>query len=444
MREGTLSAQPPKSILVLSGVKGDTRRYRALHLIEQLRLCGVDAQFIHLTDPRFEAVCNSRSWDMVVFQRVAWVEFLGRVIKGLEKNKILMLSDFDDLIFDPTAFEFINSPDFADNIRSSLYKDTMHRIRMMLDCTQGILASTGYLAGQIQRLGKPVWVHRNSFSLQMLNISREVRRAAQPHDPGRVIIGYGSGTPTHNRDFEMVQPALNMVLHKYPQVELHLIGPLDPGKNWNGVEDRIHRLKLVPWARLPWLLADFDINLAPLMMDNPFAQSKSEIKYMEAALVGVPTVASPTDAYAYAIRHGENGFLARTEEEWVEVLSGLVEDAQVRQQVGEKAMHTVLADYHPAARADELVERLEDIQQVCMAQSFWRGDPPTPETVQLRAQKAEIEGGWVPAQFEIGPSYIQMGLYTLRTTGVLATIQFMWIFFRRLISPILPFNRKKK
>jgi hypothetical protein len=49
-----------------------------------------------------------------------------------------------------------------------------------------------------------------------------------------------------------------------------------------------------------------DINLAPLVMDNPFAQSKSEIKYMEAALVRAPTIASPTDAYRFAIRPGEN------------------------------------------------------------------------------------------------------------------------------------------
>jgi O-antigen biosynthesis protein len=439
-----LSTPPAKSILVLSGVKGDTRRYRALHLIEQLRLCGVDARFIHLTDPTFEKVLHSQLWDMVVFQRVAYVAFLGRAVKELEKNNILMLSDFDDLIFDPSVFEFINSPDFADNIRSSLYKDTMQRIRAMLECTNAVLASTDYLAGQIRRQQKPVWVHRNAFSLKMLKISQEVCAARQPHDPRRVVIGYGSGTPTHNRDFELIQPALKKVMQKYPQVELHLIGPLDPGENWGSVSERIQRFKLVPWSKLPWLLADFDLNLAPLAMDNPFAQSKSEIKYMEAAMVGVPTLASPTDAYAYAIRSGENGFLANSQDEWVETLSALVEDASLRLRVGATAQQSVLAQYHPAARAHELIDRLEEIQQGCKGESFWKKTAPEAEQITLRTEQAVQEGGWVPEQFEIGPSYLQMGLYTLRTTGLLATIQFMWIFFRRLISPILPFNSRKK
>ncbi|MBE0696351.1 MAG: glycosyltransferase family 4 protein [Anaerolineaceae bacterium] len=443
MQEDHPSTHPAKSILVLSGVKGDTRRYRALHLIEQLRLCGVDARFVHLTDQNFTKVLASRSWDMVIFQRVAYVKFLGGVIEGLQKNNILMVSDFDDLIFDPSVFEYINSPDFADNIRSSLYKDTMQRIRGMLDCTQGILASTDYLAGQIRRLDKPVWVHRNAFSLKMLKISEEVRSAARIRDPRRVVIGYGSGTPTHNRDFEMIRPALKKVMLKYPQVELQLIGPLDPGDDWQGLENRIRSLKLVPWSRLPWLLADFDINLAPLVMDNPFSQSKSEIKWMEAAMVNVPTVASPTDAYAFAIRSGENGFLTNTQEEWVETLSNLVMDAELRNHVGKLALDTVLADYHPAKRAKELVDRLEDIHQSCQGKVFWSEAKPEQESITVRVQKAVNEGGWVPEQFEKGPSYFQMGLYTLRTTGFLATVQFMWIFFRRMISPIVPFNKRK-
>jgi glycosyltransferase involved in cell wall biosynthesis len=45
-------------------------------------------------------------------------------------------------------------------------------------------------------------------------------------------------------------------------------------------------------------------------LDNPFSQSKSEIKFMEAALLGIPTVASPTQAFQHAIISGENGYLA--------------------------------------------------------------------------------------------------------------------------------------
>ena len=41
------------------------------------------------------------------------------------------------------------------------------------------------------------------------------------------------------------------------------------------------------WRELPWIIAQTDINLAPLEMDNPFCQAKSEIKFVEAALVGV-------------------------------------------------------------------------------------------------------------------------------------------------------------
>jgi hypothetical protein len=39
------------SVLVLSEVRGDTRRYRALHLVEQLGLLGLRCEFVHMADP---------------------------------------------------------------------------------------------------------------------------------------------------------------------------------------------------------------------------------------------------------------------------------------------------------------------------------------------------------------------------------------------------------
>ncbi len=423
-------------------MRGDTRRYRALHLVEQLQLCGVETRFVHLTDLGFERVINSCSWDVVLLHRTPYPQYLGRIVEQLKKQGTLILSDFDDLLFDPSAFQFINSPDFADSVRANLYIETIQNTQKMLEFSDGATASTCYLADQISRLCKPVWIHRNAFSLEMHNICSEANAVGFARDSRRVVIGYASGTPTHNRDFEMIRPALKQILLTYPQVDLRIIGPLDPGDGWGGTADRISHVSLVPWRRLPWLLGDFDINLAPLVTDNPFAQSKSEIKYMEAGMVGVPTVASPTDAFAFAIRSGQNGFLANTHDEWVDALSALVEDLGLRNTMGGTAFESVMVEYHPVTRAKELVERLEEISQSLRGKPFWIEKKPLPEEIVFRTQKSISNKGWMSQQYEKGPSYIQMGLFQMRVTGLMVTLQFVWVFFRRLISPLIPYKKK--
>ena len=79
------------------------------------------------------------------------------------------------------------------------------------------------------------------------------------------------------------------------------------------------------------------MNLAPLEVGNPFCEAKSELKYFEAALAGVPTIASPTGPYRRAIRHGETGFLAETSSEWRDALERLVGNADLRTQIAAAA-----------------------------------------------------------------------------------------------------------
>ena len=61
-----------------------------------------------------------------------------------------------------------------------------------------------------------------------------------------------------------------------------------------------------------------DFNLVPLLA-NEFTDCKSELKFVDAALVGTLTIASPAFAYAEVIRHGENGCLAE-HDQWEAVL----------------------------------------------------------------------------------------------------------------------------
>jgi glycosyltransferase involved in cell wall biosynthesis len=51
---------------------------------------------------------------------------------------------------------------------------------------------------------------------------------------------------------------------------------------------------------------------------------------------GIPIVASPVGVNSEIVIHRENGFLARTEEEWVRFLKKLIEDRDLRERMGKK------------------------------------------------------------------------------------------------------------
>ncbi|MBN1370805.1 MAG: glycosyltransferase family 4 protein [Anaerolineaceae bacterium] len=316
----------------------------------------------------------------------------------------------------------------------------MRNIRAMLEQCEGVLASTNFLAERIAALGKPVWIHRNAFSLEMLACS-EAARVKKADNPGKVVIGYASGTPTHNRDFELVKPALQSIMRRDPRVVLRLVGPLDPGAGWEDLENRIERMKLVPWRKLPGILAGFDINLAPLVMDNPFAQSKSEIKYMEAAMGETPTIASATDAFRYAIRDAETGLLVETPEGWESAVERLAQDASLRVEMGHRAYQTVIEEYHPVTRATQLVQILDEMSLKLRGQPFWPEDKPDAIAIAERAHSMSQGKRWLPRRYEKDPSNFELGLYSLRHRGLKTLARQVWIYFRRLVAPIFPFKQ---
>ena len=256
-------------ILILSGVRGDTRRYRTFHPCEQLQLAGISCSLSHITDP--ELFAKAAEAAVFILHRTGFDPCVGRLLRQADQQGSLVILDTDDLIFDPSAFQWIDSPDFYDPVRAALYQEEMRRHQATLHACHAVTVSTNYLAEYIHPFGKPAWVHRNAFSLEMLSLAERAYKNRVP-DHGRVVIGYASGTPTHDRDFASIKPALEYILKEYPQTELWVIGPLNPGKDWGSLEKRIRLHKYVPWWGLPQLLVQFDINIAPLVMDNPFAQ----------------------------------------------------------------------------------------------------------------------------------------------------------------------------
>ena len=104
----------------------------------------------------------------------------------------------------------------------------------------------------------------------------------------------------HELDFAVVAPALARVLAMRPHVRLRLGGHLLPHPALAPLAGRIERLPFLPWPEMLATLAGADVQLAPLRADDAFSDAKSEVKYLEAAALGIPTVASPTDAFRRA------------------------------------------------------------------------------------------------------------------------------------------------
>ena len=125
------------------------------------------------------------------------------------------------------------------------------------------------------------------------------------------------------------------------------------------MSDRIMRSDMVAWQRLPVEIAEVDINLMPLE-DTFFHLCKSENKWMEAAFVGVPTIASFNDEIARATHDGCDIVLCRDTREWEDALERMIEDAGYRKRIAENAHDNVVKYKTTSYAGEKLIDFIFD------------------------------------------------------------------------------------
>ena len=100
-----------------------------------------------------------------------------------------------------------------------------------------------------------------------------------------------------------------------------------------------------------------DIGVYPLI-DDAWSRGKMGFKVIGYMAVGIPCVCSALGDHVRFLQDGVNGMLAATKEEWVEKLSRLIEDKELRRRIGEAARRTVEEWYCTARQAPRLREIL--------------------------------------------------------------------------------------
>jgi glycosyltransferase involved in cell wall biosynthesis len=160
------------------------------------------------------------------------------------------------------------------------------------------------------------------------------------------VVGW-FGSPTHDEDLAIVKDAIAYLARKHAgEVEFHFFGYLPkelreiPGvKLMRGSQPNV--VKHAAGVRA----ARIDLAIAPLV-DNAFNRSKSDLKWLEYSICGIPAIFSDVAPYREAITPGVDGWIVKNDTaSWVGAIERLLRDDEARLALAKNAFDTVRGKY---------------------------------------------------------------------------------------------------
>lgn len=324
-----------KVLFLANRVEGAGSRHRFLQYIPYLEKQGwsVEARTIPRRFPeRMRLFASLGSFDVVflhrrLFSLIEWHVF--RMAAG----KVVF--DFDDAVM----FRDSKRGRPGSVLRRLKFKTTVRG-------SDRVVAGNAYLEGMALSYNRNVTVIPTS-----IDMDRYVPKAGADND-GAVTLGWiGSASTVFY--LERIRGVLDKIFERHPNTRLKI------------VSDRFCDLDAMPVEKKMWSLEDeiadlhsFDIGLMPLT-DDPWSRGKCGFKLLQYMAVGVPPVCSPVGVNSEIVSHGENGFCATDEREWLDCLGRLISDGALRKRLGTEARRTVEERYSLGVNAPRLAAVLE-------------------------------------------------------------------------------------
>ena len=332
-----------------------TFRYRVFNMHEAWqKVTGVSSSYFfyhELAHLKHTAVAA----DIVVICRCRYSHDLAEFVGMHRSVGARVYFDVDDFVFSPPHVHLLVNTLAQDLTHPGIW-DFWHaytsRMREAMRLCDGAITTTRYLRARIEAdLDMPVVVIPNALNARQLEASDIVYEEKHRRDFERAVnfqLGYFSGTPSHEKDFQLIEGAIAALMTRHPQVALRVVGYLGDRDLFRKFRSRVEQYPLHDFVNLQRVIGFSEVNLVPLQ-ENIFTNCKSELKFFEAAVVGTPTVATPIYSYAAAIDQGDTGYLAFAHE-WEERLETLITDEALLLSIAKRAHDCARPIYSPDAQ----------------------------------------------------------------------------------------------
>ncbi len=251
--------------------------------------------------------------------------FFEWIIAKLLRKKIIF--DFDDAIWLPNT-----SHSNSAAARWKWHSKTASICRWAWKVSAG----NNFLATYARQFNLQVVVNPTTIDMQYHHVDEKKQQRA-----GELVIGW-TGSHSTLPYLDALWPVLEKLQTRVP-FQFRVISNQPPPVSFPW-------LVFVLWNKDTEIsdLAPFDIGVMPLE-DNEWSRGKCGFKALQYMALAIPTVASPVGVNQEIISSGDNGYLCRSDEEWLEVLAALAGDTQLRQRIGEAAKEVVNSRYSVAA-----------------------------------------------------------------------------------------------
>ena len=318
-----------------------------LNKVEQLKLASVE--IITAGDGQSEAKINGA--DVIVMGRAAStpVQTMIREMKRLGKYVVY---DLDDNMFGVSPFSphwkdfgimpvnmdhpelgtvpmYVDGQNGYDVKRNRRLRDAFIKVMRLTDC---MTVTTPSLKKLYSRYHDNVQMVPNAIDFGLW------KPLEVTHKSGKVRVLY-TGAANHREDWEYVKEVIIRLQKDYPNWILVLLG-MDWHNHSGGGLDR-SRIEWHGWADIdayPFAMKGLccDIGIAPISKIE-FNECRSSIKWLEYSALKMATVATKFGPYERDCEDEVTALLVDGKEEWYGALSKLLEDAEARKDLGERA-----------------------------------------------------------------------------------------------------------
>jgi glycosyltransferase involved in cell wall biosynthesis len=341
---GSLLFSRPRILVVGALDLPQCKKYRVLQKVEYFESVGWACSYAHyLDEPR--VISNLQISTALIIYRMPSIPLLDDYLYEAKRLGIKTYYDIDDPIFNQSVYsDNTNLKHLDPNERTHLLSDAV-LYREAMTKVDALILSTNYLKIlAASEFDKPVFLWRNLADSSTLSMVKECRNARDNNQTDSFVIGYASGSRAHDEDFSVVSKVLSTILSLNEHVSLRVLGHVVIPLELQTFENRIESQPFSGYLQYLQALSQTDVSIVPLTKDR-FNECKSAIRYIEASLCEVPTIASSVGQFSEIIADGEDGYLADSTEEWVSKLTTLLNDREMRLAMGVKSREKVMMQH---------------------------------------------------------------------------------------------------